>query len=266
MAHKATQNGTGQSSGDVLLSEATFQRSFRRERPILWASTLFGPFAVSGLVLTVLWMIQGAAFVQKLALFSLATFFFFGKFVILGGDVAGVDPEYRRLLTREQLFLLVFWLDMMTATVLVFHIGLLYRIPWLGRRLLAVARDGEAILRSQAWVRRVTFLTIILLVAFPLAATGAVAASIFGRLLGMARLSTYIGISVGSLLGCGLMYTGAGVVNRYIDREDPMLLISGIAVIIGIILILNWRYRRIVHRAHGRAAAAENGEKDRSAA
>ena len=52
-------------------------------------------------------------------------------------------------------------------------------------------------------------------------------------------------------LGCGVMYWGAGLINRYLDRQSPAVIIGGILVIVAMILILNYRYRRLkaIHRA-----------------
>jgi hypothetical protein len=45
------------------------------------------------------------------------------------------------------------------------------------------------------------------------------------------------------------MYLGAGLINKYIDRDNPGLVIGGIAVIAALVLLLNWRYQRMKRRA-----------------
>jgi hypothetical protein len=86
---------------------------------------------------------------------------------------------------------------------------------------------------------------------FPLAATGSVGGSIFGRLLGMSRLGTFTGIAIGNVLGCALMYFGSEVITRHLDRDNPMLLIGGVAVVAAIIFILNHRYRQLKAQQRG---------------
>jgi hypothetical protein len=86
---------------------------------------------------------------------------------------------------------------------------------------------------------------ITLFVMFPLAATGAVGAAIFGRLLGMSRVSTFLAICLGSIMGCGVMVYGSVLIDKYIGRENPMLTIGGLAVIISLIFLLNYRYRKM---------------------
>ena len=161
-----------------------------------------------------------------------ATFFFLGKFVILHSEPL-------------KLFALVVYMDVMTGMLLVFHAGFLFRIPYLGSRLLVVARDSQQLLAGHPWIRRATFVGTTLFVMFPLAATGAVGAAIFGRLLGMSRLSTFLAICLGSVLGCGLMFYGSVLIDTYIGRENPLLTIGGVAVIVALILLLNYRYRKM---------------------
>jgi len=66
---------------------------FRRDFPILWWLTLLGPFALTGAILLVVLESAGANIVWRLISTAFATFFFFGKFVILGGS----DRKCRRI-------------------------------------------------------------------------------------------------------------------------------------------------------------------------
>ena len=84
--------------------------------------------------------------------------------------------------------------------------------------------------------------------AFPLAATGAIGGAIFGRLLGMSRLANFVGIAIGSVFGCLFMYFGAGLVHKYLDRSNPIHTIVGLAAVIGVVILLNIRYRQIKRR------------------
>ena len=220
------------------------ESELRKKRPLIWWVTLVGPFALTLLLLALLFLAYGESYVRQLVITAVVTFFALGKFVILGGEEAGMSqiPDF---LTREQLFLLVVFLDLMTATILVFHMGVLFKIRGLGKRLLNLVEDGQFILANRPWMKRMTFLGTVAFVMFPLAATGSVGGSIFGRLLGMKRRSAFLAIAIGSVLGCGLMYFGAGLINRYLDRKSPSVMIGGILVIILVMVILNLRYRRL---------------------
>lgn len=245
--------------GAIVDEEGRFGDQFRRDHPLIWLLTLVGPFAASGAALLAVFLLHGGESARRLAGTALVTFIFFGRFVILGGTEGdAADPGFREVqasLSRGELFGMVLWMDLATAVLLVFHAGFLFRLPLLGPRLAAVVEDGQFILSRQPWMRRATFAGLVAFVMFPLAATGSVGGAIFGRLLGLSRGAAILAIAIGSVLGCGLMYLGAGVINRHLDRDDPWLTISGVAVVAGIIVLLNWRYRRMKRQA----AAAGTG-------
>lgn len=220
-----------------------FEESLRRAHPWLWWSTLVGPFVVTGVVVLVLWLLRGAAYVQLIVGTAAATFFFFGRFVILGGAThtnAGAGS-----LDAETLTLMVFTMDVMTASLLAFHAGVLWRLPFVGSRMRNLAEEGRNLTSNVPWVRRATFAAIVLFVMFPLASTGSVGGSIFGRLLGMGRVRSFVAVVVGSLLGCAVMYFGSSLIDRYLDRSNPIVQYGGLAAVVAAILILMSRFRRL---------------------
>jgi len=203
-----------------------------------------GPILLTGGTLFLVWELAGPKAMWRLASTALVTFFFFGKFVILGG-VEGDLLEARKFYTAEQLVVLVLYMDVMTASVLAFHMGFLFRLPVVGGKLKALVNDGQFILQSNRWMKHATWLGLVTFVMFPLAATGSVGGSIFGRLLGMSRFGTLAAIAIGNTLGCVLMYFGSELITRHIDRYNPWLLIGGIIVIATIVSVLNHRYRQL---------------------
>jgi hypothetical protein len=221
--------------------------AFRRDHPFWWWFTLVGPIPVALALLALLWVQRGGDFVMQLLGTAVATFFFLGRFVILGGTEPDM-ADIQSFLTSGELFLMVMYMDVSVACVLAFHLGFLYRIPFIGPRVEALGQDGEFILGSNPWMRHATFFGLTAFVAFPLAATGSVGGAIFGRLLGMSRGATFAGVVMGSLLGCGTMYFGAELINTHLDRDNPWLLVGGVVVIVGIILFLNHRYTRLKQR------------------
>lgn len=157
------------------------ETAFRREYPLVWFLTLVGPFALTAGVLFVTYELAGINAVWRLVSTAFATFFFFGKFVILGGS-EGDLLEARSFYTGEQLVVLVLYMDVMTVCFLAFNLGFLFRLPLVGGKLKALVDDGQFILQSNRWMRRATFVGLVPFVIFPLAATGSVGGSIFGRL------------------------------------------------------------------------------------
>ncbi len=259
------EGGARREGEDVAGAERRFSNSFRRERPVLWWATLVGPFVVSGAMLAALWAERGLDFMLKLVGNAAATFFVLGRFAILiAGDKNSGETLAR--LTHAEAFVLVTWMDLFVALLLIFHGGIIFRLPWVGSRLAAVREDGEFILSMHPWMRRFTFLGLTAFVAVPVAATGSVAGSIFGRLLGLSRVGTLAAIVCGTLLGNGLMLMGSRVVNAipFFDKDNPMNLVGGLVSVVGVVVLLNLRYRKLKQRwsREGRGAGAHDRAND----
>jgi uncharacterized membrane protein len=219
--------------------ERDFYVAFRRNHPAVWLGTLIGPPALTVAIVVLIGVFISAEYCGRLIAISLVTFFGLGKFAIV------VPNEW---MSKEALFVMVLYMDLLVAVLLVCHAGFLFRIPILGPKLLALTEDGQVMLRRFPWMRRVTFFGIIAFVMFPLAATGSVGGALFGRLLGMSRIATLMGIVIGSMLGCGVMYFKAGLVQQYFDPKNPWTTGGGIAFIIVIVIVLNMRYRKMKRR------------------
>jgi len=86
------------------------EAAFRRNYPLVWFLTLVGPFALTAGLLFVIYELAGLYAVWRLVSTSVATFFFFGKLVILGGS-EGDLPAVREFYTAEQLVVLVLYMD-----------------------------------------------------------------------------------------------------------------------------------------------------------
>jgi len=233
------------SDTDVIAAEAgQFEVNFRRNSPLTWWATLVGPFVLTAVILAILVIERGWNFVRLLLATAAATFFFFGRFVILGGEDGFTDGE-SRFLSAELLAVMVFYMDLLTAMLIGFHAGALWKLPFVGRRLQMLVEQGRRLVAANPRVKRTTFLSIVAFVMFPLAATGSVGGSLFGRLLGMSRLQTFLAVLIGSLLGCGVMYYGASLIHRYLDRSNPLVTIGGIACVAVLILVLGNRFRKL---------------------
>jgi uncharacterized membrane protein len=228
-------------------AESNLDALFRREYPVLWWVTLLGPLFLTLLILVIIGAFRGPAFVGRLVTTAFATFFFFGKLVILGGTNGEVDV-IRSFFTTEELVMLVLYLDLVTACVLTFHLGFLFKLPVIGSKLTDLVLDGQFILHTNPWIKRTTFLGLVLFVFLPGPATGSTGASILGRLLGMSGLGTFVAIVLGSLLGCAVYYLGAELIRPYIARENSALVIVGVVVLFGLVLLLNYRYRQLKSR------------------
>ncbi len=223
------------------------EADFRREHPWVWGGTLFGPIVLTSVLLAGLYYYAGWAFATRLVSNTAFALWLVGRFIILSGAEGGVN-DFEGALSSFQLFLLMCYLDVMMALILAFHIGFLFRLPFIGPRVAALVTDGHFILDAQPWMRRATFIGLIVFVGFPLAATGSVGGSIFGRLLGLSRPATFLGICIGSLIGNGLMYWFADIIDPWIDKDSNLIRFGGIAAILLIVIVLERRYQTLRRR------------------
>lgn len=226
-----------------------FEKSFRKNFPIVWFSTLLGPLLGTLALLIGLGCWYGWEVPQKLVLASLATFFLFGRFVILIGQdssALGETPSWFNDLglTPEQLFGMVTYMDVLTALFVTFHMGFLFRIPMLGPKIAGLASDGKFIMEQQPWLRKLAFFALTAFVIFPTSTTGSIGGSIFGRLLGLGRVLTVLGVMLGSLLGNGLMYFFAKEINEWLGPDTLWLKLAGVFLLVAGVMFIEWRYRK----------------------
>jgi hypothetical protein len=209
---------------------------------------------VTSVALATVWIVRGwaaTAGVVGLAVSSL----FFGKFIILGGS-----DDSAILLSPEELVAMVVVMDVMGACWLVYHLGSLHRLPVLGPRFALLVEDGEYVLAMYPWIRRAAFVGLVVFVTVPFAMTGNVGGTILARLLGMTRRATFTGLGVGSVLGSGLIYLFGSTLEAAIGRDNPVWMAGGVAVMVGLILLLNYRYARA--KARMRTAPNQSLQRD----
>lgn len=234
------------SSGDPDQFAASLKQAedalWRRHR-ILWWITLVGPVLVTASIVATVYIFAGGEFAGQLVTTALTGMLLFGRFIIL----AGHDPEVARVtgsFSSGQLFLMVTYLDLIVATVLIFHAGFLFRLPWFGSRATALVDDGRFLIHAQPWIRRATFFGLVLFVAIPLAAMGSVGGTIFGRMLGVSRARIFMAILLGSLLGNSVMWYGSDLINRFVDKHHPVVRFGGVVLILMLIALIELLYRR----------------------
>ena len=224
---------------DELLSH---EDEFRQRYPWIWRATLFGPMILTAVLLLTLVVVAGWGFASRLVASTALALWLLGRFIILSGS-DGALQNFEGGLSAFQLFILLSYLDAMVALVLAFHIGFLFRLPIIGPRVGALVTDGHFILDSHPWMRRTTYLGLIAFVGFPLAATGSVGGSVFGRLLGLSRLATFACTLIGSVLGNGLMFWFSDVLGTWIDKDNPLIKYGGLLLVLLLVVLLERRYQ-----------------------
>ncbi len=234
---------------ELASSYAEFESGFRRRHPYWWWGTLLAPVVVTALLLLVIGLWQGWPKAGNFVSHALLTFFVLGRFVILVGmEKENVDDAWNITLTPGELFGLVTYMDFIAALFVSFHMGILFRLPYVGPKLGMLVWDGQSLMRSQPWIRRLAFWGLIAFVIFPSSTTGSIGGSIFGRLLGLSRQAIVLAVLLGSLIGNALMYGCANVINRFINPENVWFKVGGIAIVVGLVLFLEYRYHRIKKR------------------
>lgn len=244
---------------ELVGSFTKFESSFRKRFPVIWIATLLAPVVVSSLLLLFFGFNFGWKYAGVIASHVVLTFFVFGRFIILAGSnksgaASDLSPDAAAelggkfqevLMSPMELFGLVTYLDFMTALFVTFHMGFLFRIPGLGPKIATLVWDGKFVMESQPWIRRFAFVGLVAFVMFPTSTTGSIGGSIFGRLLGLSRLTTVMGVLVGSIFGNGLMYVLSKQLNNYISKDDIWLKVVGALLIVGLCIAVEWRYRQV---------------------
>lgn len=237
---------------ELVRSFTTFERQFRKSYPLLWLITLIGPAVFTAFLLTALGLIYGWEYPSKIVSHAILTFFVFGRFVVILGstDPSATPSEagYDISMQSFELFTMVTYMDFMVALFVTFHMGVIFRLPFVGEKIATIVSDGKYIMESQPWIRRVAFFGLIAFVIFPTSTTGSIGGSIFGRLLGLGRFLTVTGVLIGSVLGNGLMYMFSHQINQYIDPNNWLLKLAGVLIIILLFVMLEVRYRRMKNK------------------
>lgn len=207
-------------------------------------SGLVLPVSSAILIVTLLLFFRGGEAAVEFLTTALATATVAGKFIVIRGihDEGFFDSPYK-------LAVLVVYLDLIVALIAVYNIGIFYRIPKFGAKIRDMQRNGKRILARNPWMGKVTFFGIVAFVMFPLAGTGAIGGSIFGRLLGVSRSVTMTAIAIGSVLGAFLMALLADLFGATLERfrDNPVSLVGGLLAI-GVAV---WWLLRIANRAAG---------------
>ena len=209
---------------------------FRTDHPFVWWVALVGPILLTLVILGAIYFLdeQGPKKAASYVGAALSAFFVFGRFIILlgSGDPSAGGPAFLKHLAGTDLFVMLTFLDTMIAMFVAFHMGILFRIPFLGPKLKSMISDGRFILRNQPWIRRAAFFGLVSFVVFPTSTTGSIGGSIFGRLLGMTRWRVVLAILTGSILGNGVMLIIGKQIQKYIPGDSWALKIGGVLLML----------------------------------
>lgn len=240
------------SEDDFIEDLLDVEKNYRHHYPVAWWSALVGPILLTAIVLGIIYIQQGPEVAYSYVTAAATAFFMAGRFIIfLGGSEP--DPQgwllFVKHLDARNLFAMLTYLDTMVAIFVAFHMGVVFRIPFVGPKIASMVSDGQFILRKQPWIRRAAFIGLVVFVVFPTSTTGSVGGSIFGRILGMKRWRVVTAILCGSLLGNGLMLVFSEQLSKAFQAsgggDNWTMRIIGVVAMLIVLFIFERNIRRL---------------------
>jgi uncharacterized protein YjbI with pentapeptide repeats/uncharacterized membrane protein len=209
--------------------------SYGGKAVIMTLVKFFMPFVFSSIGILVLFLALPWDTFEKLGTWMILYFFPpLGKESVIPAAIAqGIHP----LLIASA----VAFIDIMVGLFLVWNFDLARKIPLIGKFIRRIESKGNEILAKKPWVERLAFTGIILFVMFPFQGSGAVGATIVGRMLGMDPRKVWYAVIIGAIVGCLIIaYTSAFAMTFLLGIGVAWALITVALVVIFLILAYNY--------------------------
>jgi uncharacterized membrane protein len=226
------------------------ERLYRRKHPIRWWVSIVYPFLIAILALCTIAITNGVASASRFLITCVLILAVFGKLIIAGGylsQASGSEPtdssSMASFYSPEELMGIAMFVDFLIVSLVVFHLGALFRLPWIGHRLKRMVEFSSRFLNANSWMKRVTYLGLIGFVALPI--TGGLSGAIMGRLLGISKYTTMLCCMLGSAIGCLLVYCFSEWMVRMFGSGNRLAILAGA---LGVIVLIYVGYRTIKPR------------------
>ena len=228
-------------------SFSDLEKDYRHSHPVAWWIALTGPVVITAIILGLVYVFQSPETASSYLAAAATAFFAFGRFIILLGSNEPSEDGlfFLKHLDAQNLFVMLTYMDVIVAMFVAFHMGIVFRLPWVGPKIRDIVSDGHFILRKQPWIRRAAFIGLVGFVIFPTSTTGSVGGSIFGRLLGMKRWRVVAAILVGSMLGNGIMLMFSKQISQYAVADSWLLRIGGVVAMVVALFFVERQFRRL---------------------
>ncbi len=195
----------------------------------------FLPFVFSSIGIVILFLALPWDLFEKLGTWMILYFFPpLGKESVIPAAIAqGIHP----LLIASA----IAFIDIMVGLFLVWNFDLAKKIPLIGNFIHRIEAKGSDILVKKPWVQRLAFTGIVLFVMFPFQGSGAVGATIVGRMLGMKPKRVWYAVIIGAIVGCLIIaYTSAFAMTLLLGIGIAWALLTIALVVIFLILAYNY--------------------------
>lgn len=195
----------------------------------------FLPFIFSSIGILILFLALPWDTFEKLGTWMILYFFPpLGKESVIPAAIAqGIHP----LLIAGA----VAFIDIMVGLFLVWNFDLARKIPLIGGFIRRIESKGKDILVKKPWVERLAFTGIILFVMFPFQGSGAVGATIVGRMLGMDPRKVWYAVIIGAIVGCLVIaYTSAFAITFLLGIGLAYALMTIALIVIFLVLVYNY--------------------------
>ena len=202
---------------------------------------IFGPFAIAGIVILILYLALDWESFKNLGGIMLAYFLPpLGKESLIPTGILALH------LNPALVALSIAFIDIVSGLFLMWNFDLAKKIPVVGKWIINFEKTGAQILKKRRWVKRLAFFGLVLFVMFPFQGSGGVGATILGRIMGFKPFKVWSAVIIGAVSGCLIIayiayYMGTALLNVY-DIDFVKLL--GIIIILVVIVVLYKAYRK----------------------
>lgn len=172
-----------------------------------------------------------------------------GKAIITAGQLESAS-ERIDFYSSYELFAMVLYIDFCTTLLVVYHLGVILRLPYLGWIFDRLVTATTKLLYRYPKLRKLTYFGIGLLVAMPFA--GGLSGGVLGRLLGLNRPGIFLASMVGTVIGSLLVLFSSDLLARLLGPRNFLVALLCIAVFVLLASATRWTLRKWLVRASQR--------------
>ncbi len=165
----------------------------------------FIPFIISGITIFILSITISSEYFSSM-IYTATTYFFTGKLIAIPAGIASG-------LSVNIAIMIGILMDSLICLFLIWNFDLIRKVPHIGNLVKKTEEKSSGFLEKHHWIQELAILGLATLVAIdnPFIIIGSMGGTVLGKLIGMKSWEIFIGVILGSILGCcivGLASTG----------------------------------------------------------